>query len=153
MNCSEDICTNSLFYPYSALGKGVKSAAENIVIKHLDYIIGNKYFVPFKLCKEIFSKPDMVHEDKVRFFTLVLDGLEVSECKECLTLLRLKEYLSVFDGKQLTVPATDTNKAILEIFLRKYWIAGFDIDKKDSNLYGISSRRIFKKQTLPNELL
>ncbi|MCQ4924403.1 hypothetical protein NE686_14975 [Tissierella carlieri] len=138
---------------YSALGKGVRSAAENIVIKHLDYIIDNKYFVPFKLCKEIFSKPDMVHEDKVRLFTLVLDGLEVSECKECLTLLGLKEYLSVFDGKRPTVPVTDTNKAILEIFLRKYWIAGFDIDKKDSNLYRISSRRIFKKQTLSNELL
>lgn len=138
---------------YSILGDGIQSAIENIVAIHLDHIIDNKYFVPFKLCKEMLLKPKLSYEDKVRLFALTLDDLEVYECKECLVLLELKEYLSVFNGKRPTVPVTDTNQTILEIFSKKHWIVGYDLDKKDNSLYRISSKRIFRKQTLPTELL
>lgn len=56
---------------------------------------------------------------------MTVESFNESECKECLSALNLKEYLSVFTGKRPTVPATELHKLILETFLKKRWIAGY----------------------------
>lgn len=138
---------------YPILGEGFQSSIENIVIRYLDDIIGNQFFVPLQLAKKIFAVANIPHDNRVQLFALILPGLKKEECKECLLILDLKEYLSVFKGKRPTVLATDTNQTILEMFSKRHWIVGYGLDKKDNSLYRISSRRVPRKQTLPTELL
>ena len=138
---------------YPGLAEKIQRIVIQIVEKYLDVIIEKEFFLPYPLCKKIFETVHMQPEVKLELFALTVDGFNVVECKECLEALGYKEYLSVFSGKRPTLPATETHKKILEIFLKKHWIAGFDIDKKDENLYRVSSKRVQKQQKLPTELL
>lgn len=142
-----------LLKDYPALTGKLQSIVEGIAATHIDDIIENEFFLPFQLCKRLFAWTSIHSDNKLQLFAMTVDSFNESECKECLAALDLKEYLSVFGGKRPTVPATELHKLILDVFLKKHWIAGYDLDKKDDSLYRVSSKRVWKHQTLPTELL
>jgi hypothetical protein len=142
-----------LLKDYSALTGKLQSLVEGIVTTHIDDIIENEFFLPFKLCKKLFTLPSIHYDNKLQLFAITLESFNESECKECLAALDLNEYLSIFAGKRPTVPTTELHKLILDTFLKKHWIVGYDLDKKDNSLYRVSSKRVPKQQTMPTELL
>ena len=142
-----------LLNDYPVLAEKLKSLLEGIVATHIGEIIENEFFMPFPLCKKLFTLPSIHPDNKLQLFAMTVNNFNQSECIECLAVLDLKAYLRAFAGKRPTVPATEPHKQILDTFSKKYWISGYDLDKKDESLYRIRSKRPQKKHTLPVELL
>lgn len=142
-----------LLKKYLSFGEDLQSSINSLVMTYLDYIIDNEFFIPYQLCERILLMSSFNLDDKIRLFTLVLKDLNETQSKKCLVILNLENFLSVFNGKRPTIPVTGSNQLILDIFLRKRWIVGYDLDKKDESVYRVSSRRVTKQKVLPTELL
>lgn len=142
-----------LLKEYPILAEELQFLVEDIVVTHIDDIIENEFFLPFQLCKKLFTLPSIYNNNKLQIFAMTVDNFNQSECKECLAALGLKAYLSAFIGKRPTVPATEVHKQILDTFLKKNWISGYNFDKKNDSLYRVSGKRVLKRQTVPMELL
>lgn len=142
-----------LLRTYSSLVEPLQLIMDDIVKNNTDEIISNEYPMGIQLCRKIFAMSTIDDETKLQIFAISVDSFSETECKECLDILNRKDILSAFQGKRPTIPITDINKSILDILVKKHWIVGYSIDKKDENMYRISSRRVFKQKPLPVEIL
>ena len=142
-----------LLRTYSSLAEPLQLIMDDIVKNNIDDIISNEYPIGIQLCRKIFAMSTVNDETKLQIFAISVDSFSEAECKECLDILNRKDILSAFQGKRPTIPITDINKCILDILVKKHWIVGYSIDKKDENMYRISSRRVFKQKPLPVEIL
>ncbi|PKM94234.1 MAG: hypothetical protein CVU84_12290 [Firmicutes bacterium HGW-Firmicutes-1] len=142
-----------LLKAYPSFAEKLQFIVNDIAMQNLDEIIQNNFFVPFLLCKQLLRMSSVNTDVKSQLFAMTVDDFSESECKECLSILNYTDLISAFNGKRPAIPITDTNQRILDIFVKKRWIVGYDVDKRDESLFRISSRRIAKRETLPTELL
>ncbi len=66
--------------------------------------------------------------------------------KSTLKSLKLVGYLDLLEGKTVTFEKTPGNKALLDIFLSKKWIYGYDSDEKEENLYRATGKKYIEKR-------
>ena len=66
--------------------------------------------------------------------------------KSTLKSLKLVGYLDLLGGKTVTFEKTPGNKALLDIFLSKKWIYGYDSDEKEENLYRATGKKYIEKR-------
>ena len=142
-----------LLKEYPALTSQIQSVVEDIVESNIETIIGKEYYLSFQLCQKLFTRGSMSTESKLQLFAVAVCNFSVSECKECLAILNRKDILSTFSGKRPAIPITENNEKILDAMVKKHWIIGYDVDKKDEKMYRVSSKRVSKQQSLPAELL
>lgn len=142
-----------LFKKYTAFTAQLQSVVEDIASKNFEELIAKQYFIPFPLCRKLFASGLLSAENKLKLFASVVRDFSESECKECLVILNRNDILSAFSGKRPAISITDTHENILNVMVKKHWIVGYDVDKKDENVYRVSSKRISKQQPLPTELM
>ncbi|MEG0835791.1 MAG: hypothetical protein RR413_10145 [Christensenellaceae bacterium] len=138
---------------YPTLTQALQVIIENIAIKNIEEIIESEYSVPMPMCKKLFTHTLLSTENQLQLFAVAIDNFNENECKECLEILHRQDILSAFAGKRPPIPITDTHKKILDALVKKSWIVGYSVDKKDANMYRVSSKRVPKHHPLPVELL
>lgn len=142
-----------LLKTYSSLAESLQTIVFDIANRSFDKIIENEYPVPMALCKKLLSNATLDKDVRLQLLAVAAKDLSKSECKECLEVLSQRALLSVFDGKRPALPITDANEKILDVMIKKHWIVGYNVDKRDETMYRVSSKRIQKQQNLPTELL
>lgn len=142
-----------LLKTYPSLAEILQTIVFDIANRSFDKIIENEYPVPMALCKKLLSNATLDKDVRLQLLAVTSKDLSKSECKECLEILSQRALLSVFDGKRPALPITDANEKILDVMVKKHWIVGYNVDKRDETMYRVSSKRIQKQQNLPTELL
>lgn len=142
-----------LLKKYPTFTAPLQSVVEDIARRNFEVLIENKYFIPFQLYRKLFALGSLSAEIKQQLFAVAVINFSESEFKECLVILNRNDILSAFSGKRPAIPITDSNEKILDVMVKKHWIVGYDVDKKDENMYRVSSKRVPKQHPLPTELL
>lgn len=148
---SSDI--SELLKKYSAFTEQLQTIVEDIAKNNIEEITENEYFVPLQLCQRLFALGSVSDESKLQLFASAVSDFSESECKECLAILNQNDILGVFSGKRPAIPITTTNEKVLDALIKKHWIVGYDVDKKDQNMYRVSSKRFKKIDAIPMKLL
>lgn len=63
------------------------------------------------------------------------------ECKSCLQILGMNDFLRVFKGKRPVVQVNKINTEILDIFMEKRWITKYSASTEDETMYRVIGRR------------
>ena len=143
----------ALLKKYSEMSVKVQSVVEKIAQENMGILIREALFVPFSLCCKLFTRKSILPDEKLQLFATAIEHFNESECKQSLTLLNRDDILGVFSGRRPAIAITEAHGRILDVMVKKQWIAGYHVDKKDETMYRVSSRRTFKQQALPPELL
>lgn len=136
----------SLFEAYTSYIEEIQIIVEDIARNNIEEIIENEYFVPIDLSKKLFASTSLSSEDRLQLFAVAVKDFDEIECKSCLEILNRKDLLSTFHGKRPAMPITNSNKKILDIFVRKNWIVRYKVDDNDENMYRVSSKRPKKRK-------
>jgi len=143
----------ALLKKHSEISAKLQSVVENIAQENVTTLIEEMPFVPFSLCCKLFTRKSILPDEKLQLFATAIEHFNESECKQSLTLLNRNDILGVFSGKRPAIAITEVHEKILDVMVNKRWISGYHVDKKDETMYRVSSRRTFKQQALPTELL
>lgn len=138
---------------YNIMSNELKEVIADIAERYIEEIVDNEYYIPIQLCKKMFILNSLPVESKLQLFAIALSNFDELECKESLSILKRDDFLSVFSGKRPAIEITDTNVKILDTMVKKHWIVGYDVDKKNEKMFRVSSKRSVKKQGLSKELL
>ena len=127
-------------YPKESID--VKTAIKSIAIEYITDILEAQYSIPFELHLELLRSDQLEIETKKELFALCLPDMSVTQAKECLNILQMDEFLSLFSLKRPRIKINRINKLILSIFKEKRWITKFEIDENDSDFYRAYGRKI-----------
>jgi hypothetical protein len=127
---------------YPKESKDVKTAIKSIAIEYIIDILDAQYSIPFELLLELHRSDQLEIETKKELFALCLPDMSVTKAKECMNILQVDEFLSLFNLKRPRIKINKTNKLILSIFKEKRWITKFDVDENDPDYYRAYGRKI-----------
>jgi hypothetical protein len=130
-----------LLRSYSKESKEIKSLTKAIAIKNISVILTGNYKTCFDLLFELLSTSEVTKVDKTNLFLLNLPELSVTECRECLLILKMNDFISLLGGNNPIFPVNQISQDILTIFKSKHWINKFEIDKKKTDHFRAYGRR------------
>lgn len=136
-----------LINSYTNENDKLKEKVKDLILEHLDYVVDKELSVSFKLLKEIFQSEIFSIDQKKKLLVSVLNNLTTSQAVEVLEILKLNNYLGLFERKRPKIPNTSIDKQILLIFKSKGWITKFDIDTDNPNFFRAQGRKV--KYTAP----
>ena len=133
-----------LLSSYSKEGKQTKAELVRLVVDEASEIFIRKE--PLKMdigmFRKIITNEHVEEEVKQKLFTMILNELGESQCKEYLPLLSLNgDYAGLFEGKRPSLMENEVNERILEIFKKKGWITKFEKDEKKEGFYRAIGRK------------
>lgn len=108
---------------YNAFPDSLKHDVVNVYIQNFNYIIQHRLKLSFEFLSKILSFKDLVPEQKKNLFImeLGLNHLDKEQVQSLLELLKMTEYNKVF-SENISIPATEDNRKILENFKSRRWI-------------------------------
>ena len=113
----------------------IKKAVKDIAIKNLYYIESERHHVPIKLLIELFKEEELTWETKKELFALYLPKLNEEEAIQSLKILKMDDFLSLFQRQRPKFERSEANEKILESFKERRWIKTFEIDKGNNELF------------------
>jgi hypothetical protein len=119
----------------------VKSIIKAISLANMAIILNEKLLIPFELLYELFTAKEISKDVEKELLVLCLPNLSKEQAKECLQVLNMDDFLSLFDRKRPKFEVIDINRKLLSIFRDRRWITRFEIDKDDSKYYRANGRR------------
>ena len=125
---------------YSDETNKMKKKIEELAAEHISSIIENNYDLPIQLYCKLILSDNVVRDTKIEILKKILPDLDQSSSYRFLSVLKLNDYLSIFDGKRPKIEKNSINQDILTILRKKGWIS-FSVDKKDENYYRIFSKK------------
>ncbi|EIW15711.1 MULTISPECIES: hypothetical protein [Pelosinus] len=125
----------------------IKSIIKNISIRYIDQIISKEYSIPFDLLVELFSSEHVEDDNKISLLIKCLAELNENQVQICLQILKMPNYLSLFDGRRPKFEKNDENGTILAIFKKRRWISSYITDKDDPNYFRARGRNNKKTET------
>lgn len=91
---------------------------------------------------DFLSDRDESRERKKKVLAKCVNSYKLSVLVHYLNTLKLTDFLDLLAGESLTMEQTSGNKALLDAFLSKNWIADYDIDSQDMTLYQAKGKAI-----------
>jgi len=136
-------------YPHES--NALKSEIENSAIKHRQTIFSESYPLSIELFEKLTTYTSLSNSDKIEFFIIVLPTLDEGQATTYLNILRLNNYVRLFDRGRPKFEVNNVNERILEIFKNKNWITKYETDKDDASYYRAFGRKL--QDESPKELL
>lgn len=126
---------------YSNEGIDIKAAIKSISIDHIVNITAQHY-IPLELLTELLASDEVENEVKKELFATFLPNMNEVQVKEYLKILKMNDYLSLFNLKRPKFKKNNFNERILTIFKKKHWITRFEIDKDEPDYYRANGRKV-----------
>lgn len=136
----DDSELESLLYTYPNSSNKMKQSLLELSINNIEIIISNEYELPYSLLIDLFNKSILNHKNEKEILILSLPNINLDEVKECLSVLQMDDFISLFDKKRPTFTINETNRKLLTIFKEKNWITKFYVDDKKSGYYRANGR-------------
>ena len=143
-NNLDDKELHDLIKDYDNFDVPVQNILLKLAIKNINDIISNTIQISNILLDHLINNDDLDNSIKIELFISYLPSIDQTICSKYLTILKLTEYLDIFDTKlRPKFDINDTNMALLTAFKNKGWISTF---KEDVNNSKYSITRIKKKK-------
>lgn len=131
-----------LISSYSTESVDIQKLIFEITINNVRDILENQYSVDFKLLLELLSSSELDMDTKKELLLLSLPDLKESQARECLTILNMNDFLSLFEQKRPKIKVNAMNKRFLTIFEARQWVTRFEIDKVDQESFRAYGRKL-----------
>lgn len=131
-----------LLSSYPGESVGVKASIESISIEHIGDIVTMQHSTPFELLLELLASSQIAKEVQKELFALGLPGMNEVQAKECLLILQMHEFLSLFNRSRPRFEVNVINERILNIFKEKRWITTFDLVKDVPDYFRAYGRKV-----------
>lgn len=131
--------------------ENIEKLIEEILIENIEISISERYELPSKLLTRLIESDKITEDNKIELFAQNLPNMTKLEATEYLSILKMYDYIGLFDMKRPTFEINNINRIILEIFDEKGWITKFEVDKENSKYYRAFGRKTIDK--LATELL
>lgn len=82
-------------------------------------------------------------ERKQKALAKCVNTYKIPEVVHYLESLKLNEFVSLLEGKDITLEQTPGNKALLDAFLSRNWIWEYDVDEQDDPLYQARGKAVY----------
>lgn len=105
-------------------------------------LISEKASLGFSLLKALCRESKLTLDDKKILLANAIPNLLKWEVRDCLGILHLENFDSLFEGKRPTFEKTKVNQQLLAAFHDKKWISRFETDKENENLYRAYGRKM-----------
>lgn len=135
---------------YLNVNDSLKEEIKTRSIDNIDYIKRNKYSIPFSLLIRLLEEDVIDDNTKNELLLYNLIKLDLNQTKESLRILKMSDFLELFEGKRPKFQVNAFYKKILEIFRDKGWISSFDYDKEDNNYYRAVGRKLNEEKMYEN---
>lgn len=96
--------------------------------------------------KYFLSDPEEPLERKQKALARCVNIHRITILIHYLEFLELNEFVRLLEGKDITLEQTPGNKALLDAFLSKNWIEGYDVDEQDDSLYRAQGKAVYIKR-------
>lgn len=96
--------------------------------------------------KYFLSDPEEPLERKQKALAKCVNIYKIMVVIHYLEFLELNEFIELLEGKDITLEQTPGNKALLDAFLSKNWIEGYDVDEQDDSLYRAQGKAVYIKR-------
>lgn len=126
---------------YSDLNSELKNEVESIVEKDISRILKEKVDISYLLCRRLLLRDSLSKEEKKQLFVQILRKMSRDECKSCMQILGMNDFLRIFEGKRPAVQINKMNTEILDIFKEKRWITKYSAAREDETMYRVVGRK------------
>lgn len=109
-------------------------------------LISGKTSLGFSLLKALCRESKIPLDDRKKLLVNVMPNMLAWEVRECLGILNLENFDSLFEGKRPTFEKNKVNQQLLTAFHDKKWISRFETDKENESLYRAYGRKIKEKK-------
>lgn len=96
--------------------------------------------------KYFLGDPEVMLERKQKALARCVNIYKMMVVIHYLELLELNEFVELLEGKDIALEQTPGNKALLDAFLSKNWIEGYDVDEQDDSLYRAQGKAVYIKR-------
>lgn len=119
----------------------VQKEIRRIALKDIKRIISENVGLDLLFLKDLFSEPTIALDDKKTLLANAIPNLAEREMRDCLGVLHLENFSSLFEGKRPTFEKTVVNENLLTAFYNRNWISSFEVDKENGTLYRAYGRK------------
>lgn len=137
-NYHEDDLT-TFISEYENASPEIKIELLALFTNEVERIIDTDAALPYNLLLSMLNSSNL--SSKERLFASQITNLSQEHVIECLKILKMRNLLTVFDGKWPSIEITDTNTLILDAMKSKKWISSFSENKHKDGYYQIRARR------------
>ena len=129
----------SLVSSYENESPGIKMIFHAIFISEVERIIDEDIELPYTLLISLLQSSNV--SNKSGLFAAQLKYLIYEQAMECLSIIKMNDLLTVFEGKWPSILISDTNTLILETMESRKWISSFSEDGEKSGYYRVRAHR------------
>ncbi|MGG6311954.1 hypothetical protein [Paenibacillus macerans] len=133
----------NLIRSYNQVSSSLSDSILLICIENMNQIVREEYEIPYELLIKLVGLHNIDQQKKSEILLLNLGALNEKQAVSCLELLGMSEVISLFSGKWPKLEKNNYNMKLLEIFEKKGWISGFDVDKHEKTYYRARGRKYF----------
>lgn len=136
-------------YPGLALGFACRNIAEYLSLSRSDGETPEEEFLSVIVSdREVLSdfikneEESPERKKKALAKSVNCNMLKLSKLQRYLDFLEQRDFLGLLKGDCLTLEQTPGNKALLDAFRAKNWIAGYEVDEQDDTLYRAQGKAV-----------
>lgn len=143
---------SSFISNYEIESSEIKPVVFTLCVKEIERIVEEGIKTPYSLLIELLQFSRI--SNKRELLAVHIKDLSKEQIIVCFTLLKMSDFLSIFEGKWPSIEIDGINTLILKTMKEKRWISSFVEDKGKSGYYRVRGRRnIDNNDKLPGHLL
>jgi hypothetical protein len=124
-----------LFDIFNSETENMKDIIISVLIKNTNRLLSDQVMMPYNILIMILGHDDLEDSKKKELLAANMSVFNINQIRCCFEILKLRDYLSVFEHRRPKFIATPVNKKILTILKDKHLIEKFWVDKKNNEYY------------------